>query len=272
MGVLIDLMGQKFYKLTVVEFMGRKNLHSWYRCRCDCGGEAITTSNNLRRGTTLSCGCEQRIRAGKSKFKHGQSGAKKTSEYNAWKGMKQRCYNINDKRYADWGGRGIKVCDRWLESFENFYTDMGKKPSPKHSLDRFPDTNGDYEPSNCRWGTDEQQRRNTRRSRHYEFDGIKMVLADWASHFGVNHSTLSEHLEKKTFEQVFMFYKNKNKTTEMSNNNETVEFTYVPRNGSDIVYGFFKNGFVKEKDGTIKEVPLSNLPETLKEELRKLIK
>lgn len=210
MGVNIDIIGHKFFKLTAVEFVGRKNLHSWYRCRCDCGGETTTTSNNLRRGHTISCGCIQKERASIASKTHGQSINGKTSEYYAWQNMKVRCYNKNYERYDDWGGRGIRVCERWLHSFENFLEDMGKKPSSKHSLDRFPDTNGDYEPSNCRCGTDEQQRRNTRRSRHYEFDGVKMVLTDWASYFGVTHSTLSEHLDKKPFEQVYMFYKSKN--------------------------------------------------------------
>lgn len=206
-----NLIGQSFGRLTVIEFMGRKNLHSWFKCRCECGGETTTTSNNLRRGNSQSCGCLQKERASVSSKTHGES-SKKTSEYRAWKGMKQRCYNSNDKRFPDWGGRGIIVCDRWRKSFENFIKDMGRKPTPYHSLDRYPDNNGNYEPLNCRWGTDEQQRRGKRNNVYFEFNGKKMVVADWAKYFKVNNSTLQEHIKRgKRFEDIYAFYEQKNK-------------------------------------------------------------
>ena len=91
-------------------------------------------------------------------------GMRQSSEYRAWNGMKQRCFNPNHKRYSDYGGRGITVCDRWLNSFENFFADMGTKPSPKHSLDRI-DNDGDYSAENCRWATKAEQQNNQRNNK-----------------------------------------------------------------------------------------------------------
>jgi hypothetical protein len=119
--------------------------------------------------------------------------------------MKGRCYNKNDQRYKTYGARGIKVCKRWLHSFENFLSDMGRRPSPDHSLDR-KNNNRDYKPSNCRWSTDEAQSRNKTNNRWLRCNGKKMVLADWARYFGINHTTLIRHLQKKTIKEVFSYY------------------------------------------------------------------
>lgn len=129
---------------------------------CDCGNKTIVSTGNLKNGTTKSCGCYQREyqakRGRKNFYKHGLSNH---PLYPTWSTMKSRCYNKNNISYKNYGARGIKVCDRWLNSFENFLKDMGEKPSDKHSLDRI-DINGDYEPSNCRWATPEEQAINKR--------------------------------------------------------------------------------------------------------------
>lgn len=159
--VLIDMTGQKVGKLTVLGMAARAqrgvNPHTKWRCVCDCGKESIVIGKDLRSGHTKSCGCllESNMR---DLFRtHGESGDNRdrgkerftTREYIAWGSMRGRCSNPNNHKYSRYGGRGIKVCERW-NSYENFLDDMGRKPSPQHSLDRI-NVHGDYEPSNCRW-------------------------------------------------------------------------------------------------------------------------
>lgn len=120
----------------------------------------------------------------------------KTDEYNAWQHIRSRCYNKNSPAYPEYGGRGITVCDRWLESFENFYADMGPKPSRKHSIDRYPDNDGPYSPSNCRWATRAEQNRNTRQNVILEFNGKRMCLTEWADLLGICKTTLFARIQR----------------------------------------------------------------------------
>ncbi len=164
---LIDLTGKRFGLLEVLRRSSRntKAGHPIWFCICDCGLKCEVFGRHLRTGHTTSCGCQ------KSRPRHGQARAGEHSpEYRAWIGMKTRCYNPNCDTFEHYGGRGIKVCDRWLESFENFFEDMGPKPTPEHSLDRYPDNDGDYEPTNCRWGTAIEQANNTSRMTHAKLD------------------------------------------------------------------------------------------------------
>ena len=155
MGKLKDLKGQTFGRLTVLSFTEvNKNHKAVWLCRCSCGTEAQILSGSLVNGATESCGCK----ALDVRTTHGQT---YTPEYRVWKGIKMRCYYKKARYYPIYGGRGIKVCKRWLNSFENFISDMGQRPSEKHTIERL-NNDGDYTPGNCVWGTTKQQDRNKR--------------------------------------------------------------------------------------------------------------
>lgn len=158
-GRFIDRTGQRVGKLTIISFHSKTKWGSKWTCRCDCGSEIIALAGNIRPNHTTSCGCVQAAITTARNLKHGRSNAK---EYESWTGAKARTTNPKHKRYSYYGGRGIKMCDRWLHSFENFFADMGECPPDKSSLGRI-DNDGDYCPENCRWEDQVQQMNNTRR-------------------------------------------------------------------------------------------------------------
>ena len=157
-----NLIGLKFGRWTLIEFAGyAKNYVAKWKCRCDCGNEAVVQLSNLKSGNSKSCGCLSKEMAGARVYKHGYA-SKNTKEYAAWLSMKTRCYNPNYQHFKDYGGRGIKICERWLNSFENFLADIGKAPDELHSLDRYINNDGNYEPGNVRWATSSEQIQNRR--------------------------------------------------------------------------------------------------------------
>jgi hypothetical protein len=184
-----DLTGQERGLLTAVRRVSKDH----WLFQCKCGGERIVSVYDWRRGATESCGCK--YKGNQHYLKHGMS---RSGEYICWRGMIARCTNENDPGYHNYGGRGIKICDRWLggNGFANFFADMGKRPSPKHSIDRFPDKNGNYELSNCRWATSTEQNRNRRSNTHIMHNGETRLLTEWAESVGMKFDTLCKRLKR----------------------------------------------------------------------------
>lgn len=160
MGVFIDLTGQKLGRWEVKERIPSNDKIAWWKCECQCGNIRVVKSGDLRNGKSKSCGCLSSEVTSKLMRTHGKS---KTRTYRIWKGMKARCYIQSEKRYMDYGGRGISVCDEWLNSYETFLRDMGECPKG-YSIERL-DVNGNYEPSNCKWIPLKDQARNRRKQK-----------------------------------------------------------------------------------------------------------
>jgi len=194
MGKIKDLTGQRFGRLTVIKINGRtKDKSVTWLCRCDCGNETIVVGQNLSNGNTKSCGCyhkEVLLNASKT---HGMT---HTKIYNIWADMKTRCTNKKEKNYKNYGGRGVKICDKWL-SFNGFYDDMGKSfeqhnkkfPGKNTSLDRI-DFNGNYEPSNCKWSTILEQANNKTTNVLVTIDGIKDTITNHCRRYNISDRTV----------------------------------------------------------------------------------
>ncbi|OKO87567.1 hypothetical protein AC629_13580 [Bradyrhizobium sp. NAS80.1] len=154
-----DLTGRRYGQWVVEERdLGPKRIA--YFCVCDCGNRRSVKADKLKSGESLSCGHAPN----QSKVTHGKSRRGAVSKmYKVWSNMIQRCTNSNHNSYHHYGGRGIQVCEEWLKSFEAFETYIGPRPTPQHSIDRYPDNNGNYAPGNVRWATKSEQRRNQRK-------------------------------------------------------------------------------------------------------------
>lgn len=187
-----DQAGKRYGNLTIIKRIEDKpygkqgRVKAMFLCQCDCGIIKEIDWDSLKRGATISCGCHKNKIAGDRFKTHGLSN---TPEYVSWKNMKSRCYNKNNISYKNYGGRGITVCDSWLTSFENFYKDMGEKPSPELSLERS-NVNGNYECDNCYWATVFIQSNNKTNNVHIEFDGEGKTLREWASSTGISYNVL----------------------------------------------------------------------------------
>lgn len=202
----IDLTGRRYGKLIVIGFAGRRRTETgqtmMWTCLCDCGVARPVSSNQLGQGKATQC--MECFRRSNPQITHGLS---HHPLYATWVGMKQRCSDPANPGYKNYGGRGIKVCKRWSDSFEAFLEDMGEKPSPNLSIDRI-NNDGDYEPENCRWATQKEQCRNTRWARLIPFNGETLTITEWADRLGITRERLRQRLQTRSIEEALTCKKN----------------------------------------------------------------
>lgn len=168
-----NMLGMRFERLVVLkQAASDSNGNAKWHCQCDCGEKTISYGFNLRNKESKSCGCHSRDILIKNATKHGMS---KSPTWTSWSDMKSRCLNKNNVRYRHYGGRGIKICKRWVHSFENFIADMGERPSPNYTIDRI-NNDGNYEPNNCRWATYTEQNNNRKNTLWVIYKNNKMSL------------------------------------------------------------------------------------------------
>ncbi len=189
----LDIVNKRFERLIVIRFSHvSDSRRTYWFVKCDCGNTKIVRGTSLRSGNTKSCGCLQKEVTIKRIQTHGLAG---TPTYKSWWEMVNRCLDKNVRKYKDYAGRGIKVCDRWLESFENFLADMGERPESK-TLDRI-NNDGNYELLNCRWSTLREQQNNTRANVLIKHDSRTQTIAQWARELDINYATLVSRFNRK---------------------------------------------------------------------------
>lgn len=179
----------KYGALTVLGDAGSRGGRKCWLVQCDCGQRLTVIARDVRRSHTKSCGCLRKLPYAR---KHGATkdrSGRQTREYSAWINMKMRCNNPKNHSYPYYGGRGIKVCERWDASFENFIADMGKPSRHRYSLDRI-NPEGNYEPGNVRWASQKTQGENKRSTRWITFQGETLSIAGWSRRLGLSHETL----------------------------------------------------------------------------------
>lgn len=197
---IINKIGIKFNKLTVIKEIGylhkdnSKDKKIFWLCKCNCGNEIIIAGCKI--GRQKSCGCIKKLNS--SKYLHGESKIRKgeVSEYRTWLKIKSRCNRVNDPKYSRYGGRGIKVCDRWNFNYENFLEDMGRRPDNKSSIDRI-NVDENYCPENCRWSDSIEQANNKTNSRYYEYNNEKLTIAQWSRKLELPYPNLRRKLVEK---------------------------------------------------------------------------
>ena len=158
--------------------------------KCDCGQTKVFRGTSLRIGKVKSCGINGHT--WRTTQRGLEAGDTKTPEYATWRSIIKRCSDLKNPNY---GGRGITVCDRWISSFRAFLEDVGAKPTPKHTIDRYPNNDGNYEPGNCRWATAVEQCRNTRRNVYLEVDGERLLLLEYVEKMGLNYTHIHSRLK-----------------------------------------------------------------------------
>lgn len=196
----------KYGYLTVLKTYTKKTNSGKFRmyadCLCDCGKLRVIVVTSLKNGQTKSCGCYHKEQLSKTKFKHGDA---KSKEYCSWTHMVKRCQDKNCKDYFRYGGRGIIVCERWIRSYVNFLTDMGRAPSAFHTLDRI-ENSGNYEPGNVKWSTKKEQANNRRTSKVLTYNGETKTLTQWCDQLNMRYSRVKDMLSfGRSVEYTFNF-------------------------------------------------------------------
>lgn len=186
-----NLVGQRFGRLLVISFAGTKHRKALWNCVCDCGNHCEVIGCNLRRGTSTSCGCYRLEFTKENNSTHHMSN---TPTWNTYRRMMERCYYPRKDSYPKYGGRGIAVCSRWRESFENFFADMGTRPDDC-TLDRI-DNDGPYSPENCRWATSIEQMNNRTNNVFVTYEGKTLTATQWSRIVGIPVSTIRSRIRR----------------------------------------------------------------------------
>jgi len=184
-----DLTGQVFGRIKVLSRAENRGKQTYWLCSCECGSEKEICAYNLTKGLTKSCGCLSAEMIGDRSRVHGLTDSK---EYHIWSCMKSRCHNKANRAYRYYGAKGVAVCDEWRDSFEQFLADMGNAPEGM-SIERI-DVYGNYEPSNCKWATIEEQANNKTNNRYLTLDGVTLTAAQWGRKLGIRSHTILRRL------------------------------------------------------------------------------
>lgn len=199
----IDKVGKKNNRLLVISVSDKKG---YLNCICDCGKEKVVSASNFSK--TGSCGCYHNEVLIMQTKTHGEGAGKRTPEYNTWASIKGRCTCVTNKKYKNYGGRGVQICDRWKNSFENFLQDMGRRPLGCNSIDRI-NNNGNYSPDNCRWATNNQQSNNKTTSVFMEHNGEVLTASQWSLKLGLKYSIIQQANKKgKSISDIIKQYLN----------------------------------------------------------------
>ena len=194
----LDLAGKRFGRLLVLEKCGHIGKYIAWKCKCDCGNETVVAVNNLQNGSTKSCGCLAREL---SSARHKIHGLTNTTLHKTWKNIKTRCYNPNCQKYKNYGGKGICMCNEWLDDFNSFYEwSINNGWKDGLTIDRI-DVDGNYEPSNCRWVDWKTQQRNKSNNIYVEFNGKKVCLKEYAELKGISYDKARYDYKKNIVER-----------------------------------------------------------------------
>ena len=198
-----DLTGQKFGKMTVLgRDTDRQSKRTYWMCQCECGTIKSCRADSLKEGSIVSCGCKKRAQDKTNLTKHHTHKQSGTRLYYSWQDMKKRCYNEGNSRYANYGGRGIKVCDEWKDNFTAFYQwaiDNGY--SEKKTIDRI-NVDGDYEPSNCRWADAKTQCNNRTSNIKITIGNSTRTLTEWCEIFNVDYKKINARYRRNGFASI----------------------------------------------------------------------